>query len=165
MAKSRYFCVAAKTTIHTDNENKITTAPATQMVLYMNMNVGIKSVLYKLWKESQTDSTANNEFHIDAENNLFSLVQTDAAGMKKMVTWLVLPCRGVKWNDTFTPVEDIQDAALDFVGDMYAEYNLARVKYITEMISEGVSDDEIQAAGITPEEVSKEKLHASAADE
>lgn len=109
MAKSRYFCVAAKTTIHTDNENKITTAPATQMVLYLNMNVGIKSVLYKLWKESQSDSTVNNEFHIDAKNNLFSLIQTDTAGMKKMVTWLVLPCRGVKWNDTFTPVEDIQN--------------------------------------------------------
>lgn len=164
MAKSRYFCVAAKTTIHTDNENKITTAPATQMVLYMNMNVGIKSVLYKLWKESQTDSTANNEFHIDAENNLFSLVQTDAAGMKKMVTWLVLPCRGVKWNDTFTPVEDIQDAALDFVGDMVGEYNAARNQFIAGLIADGLPDEDIQAAGVTPEEIAKVKLHTSSVE-
>lgn len=164
MAKSRYFCVAAKTTIHTDNENKITTAPATQMVLYMNMNVGIKSVLYKLWKESQTDSTANNEFHIDAENNLFSLVQTDTAGMKKMVTWLVLPCRGVKWNDTFTPVEDIQDAALDFVGDMVGEYNAARNQFIAGLIADGLPDEDIQAAGVTPEEIAKVKLHTSSVE-
>lgn len=164
MAKSRYFCVAAKTTIHTDNENKITTAPATQMVLYMNMNVGIKSVLYKLWKESQTDSTANNEFHIDAENNLFSLVQTDAAGMKKMVTWLALPCRGVKWNDTFTPVEDIQDAALDFVGDMVGEYNAARNQFIAGLIADGLPDEDIQAAGVTPEEIAKVKLHTSSVE-
>lgn len=135
------------------------------MVLYLNMNVGIKSVLYKLWKESQSDSTVNNEFHIDAKNNLFSLIQTDTAGMKKMVTWLVLPCRGVKWNDTFTPVEDIQNTALDFVGDMYAEYSLARDKFIADMISDGVSDEDIQAAGITPEEVSKVKHHASATEE
>lgn len=134
------------------------------MVLYMNMNVGIKSVLYKLWKESQTDSTANNEFHIDAENNLFSLVQTDTAGMKKMVTWLVLPCRGVKWNDTFTPVEDIQDAALDFVGDMVGEYNAARNQFIAGLIADGLPDEDIQAAGVTPEEIAKVKLHTSSVE-
>lgn len=164
MAKSHYFCVAAKTTIHTNNENKITTTPETQMVLYVNMDVGVKSVLYKLWAEAQSDTVVNNEINIDAENNLFRLVQTDPAGMKKMVTWLVLPCRGVKWNDTFAPVENIQDEALDFVGDMVGEYNAARNQFIAGLIADGLPDEDIQTAGVTPEEIAKVKLHTSSVE-
>lgn len=161
MARSRYFCVAAKTTIETNKDDKIVSSPDTNVVLHVTMEVGIKSILYALWKEAQDNSGAENEVHIDAERNVFRLSQKQEDGMMRLVTWMALPCRGVKWNDTFEPVDDAEDNALDFVGDMYAEYNVARMKYIAKMLAEGASDEDIRLTGVTAEEIEKARQHNS----
>lgn len=159
MARARYFCVATKTSFELNKDNKIKVAPITKVVLFPNMDVGIKSVLYLVWEESQADPSADNEVHVDAENNIIRLVQTKSNGDKKYVSWLAIPCRGVKWNDTFEQEKDVQDTALDFVGDMFGEYYTARMKYINGMIAKGMSDEQMQAIGIATEEIEKARHH------
>lgn len=161
MARARYFCVATKTSFEIDKDNKIKVAPMTKVILYPNMDVGIKSVLYLVWVESQAEPSADNEVQVDAENNVIRLVQKKSNGEKKYTSWLAIPCRGVKWNDTFEQEKDVQDTALDFVSDMFADYYTARMKYIQSMISGGASDEQMQAIGITTEEIEKNRHHHS----
>lgn len=162
MARTRYFCVATKTTIETNKNNKIKVAPVTKVILFVDMNVGIKSILYMIWAESQAGHSTDNEVLVDADNNVFHLIQKNADGSKKDITWSAVPCRGVKWNDTFEQVGDIQNVALDFVGDMYAEYSVARMKHINTMIASGMTDEQIQATGVTTDEIEKAKRHKGA---
>ena len=140
MSRTRYFCVATKTTIETDKDNKIKVAPETQVILFVNMDVGIRSILYTLWAESQTEPSADNEVRVDVQNNMFHLVQKMADGTTKYVTWLAIPCCGIKGDDGIKPVKEIENSAIDFVGEMYAKYSTARTNYINSMISNGMTD-------------------------
>ena len=155
MSRTRYFCVATKTTIETDKDNKIKVAPETQVILFVNMDVGIRSILYTLWAESQTEPSADNEVRVDVQNNMFHLVQKMADGTTKYVTWLAIPCCGIKGDDGIKPVKEIENSAIDFVGEMYAKYSTARTNYINSMISNGMTDEQIQHAGVTSEELEK----------
>lgn len=159
--RTRYFCVATKTTIETDKDNKLKVAPHTQVILFANMNSGIKSVLYMIWKESQNDPSANNEVRVDAENNMFCLLQMKKDGTAKTTVWSAIPCRGVKWDDTFKQVEDIKDVALDFVGNMYADYDVNRTKYIQGLLGDNLTDEQLQAIGITADEIEKARHNKS----
>lgn len=96
MAKARYFCIATKTSVTTDANDQIVVAPETNVYLYQSMDIGVKSILYLLWLETQKSHDAENNIEVDAETNTFRLTQGQSNGNKRTITWTAVPCSGVK---------------------------------------------------------------------
>ena len=142
MAKARYFCIATKTSVTTDANDQIVVAPETNVYLYQSMDIGVKSILYLLWLETQKSHDAENNIEVDAETNTF----------KRTITWTAVPCSGVKNQNEFEAVPAIDNKALDFVSLAYAGYEVGRKAMVNGLLDEGETEDELRDAGVTPDE-------------
>lgn len=152
MAKARYFCIATKTSVTTDANDQIVVAPETNVYLYQSMDIGVKSILYLLWLETQKSHDAENNIEVDAETNTFRLTQDQSNGNKRTITWTAVPCSGVKNQNEFEAVPAIDNKALDFVSLAYAGYEVGRKAMVNGLLDEGETEDELHDAGVTPDE-------------
>lgn len=152
MAKARYFCIATKTSVTTDANDQIVMAPETNVYLYQSMDIGVKSILYLLWLETQKSHDAENNIEVDAETNTFRLTQDQSNGNKRTITWAAVPCSGVKNQNEFEAVPAIDNKALDFVSLAYAGYEVGRKAMVNGLLDEGETEDELRDAGVTPDE-------------
>lgn len=152
MAKARYFCIATKTSVTTDANDQIVMAPETNVYLYPSMDIGVKSILYLLWLETQKSHDAENNIEVDAETNTFRLTQDQSNGNKRTITWTAVPCSGVKNQNEFEAVPAIDNKALDFVSLAYAGYEVGRKAMVNGLLDEGETEDELRDAGVTSDE-------------
>lgn len=152
MAKARYFCIATKTSVTTDANDQIVMAPETNVYLYQSMDIGVKSILYLLWLETQKSHDAENNIEVDAETNTFRLTQDQSNGNKRTITWTAVPCSRVKNQNEFEAVPAIDNKALDFVSLAYAGYEVGRKAMVNGLLDEGETEDELRDAGVTPDE-------------
>ena len=152
MAKARYFCIATKTSVTTDANDQIVMAPETNVYLYQSMDIGVKSILYLLWLETQKSHDAENNIEVDAETNTFRLTQNQSNGNKRTITWTAVPYSGVKNQNEFEAMPAIDNKALDFVSLAYAGYEVGRKAMVNGLLDEGETEDELRDAGVTPDE-------------
>lgn len=152
MAKARYFCIATKTSVTTDANDQIVMAPETNVYLYQSMDIGVKSILYLLWLETQKSHDSENNIEVDAETNTFRLTQNQSNGNKRTITWTAVPCSGVKNQNEFEAMPAIDNKALDFVSLAYAGYEVGRKAMVNGLLDEGETEDELRDAGVTPDE-------------
>lgn len=152
MAKARYFCIATKTSVTTDANDQIVMAPETNVYLYQSMDIGVKSILYLLWLETQKSHDAENNIEVDAESNTFRLTQEQSNGDKRTITWTAVPCSGVKNQNEFETVPAIDNKALDFVSLAYAGYEVGRKAMVNGLLGEQATEDELRDAGVTLDE-------------